>query len=192
LTAKLEVAKKALAEERAARQIVDQSLAEERVAQLITDQSLQASQEANVALTQDLQSTQAFVIATREKLSSKSTALDESVIRECKAQIKLQTLEDEKKAKEQLMESTQMMLSKRDFTSSVVSSLAVAHAMALVKSHMPNFDAELFLRDFPINDEEWDALVDSVYDTAQYFVSQYDFDVLVELDDNASPRACTL
>jgi uncharacterized phage infection (PIP) family protein YhgE len=64
-----------------------------------------------------------------------------------------------------------MMLSKRDFTFSVVSSSAMAHAMALVKSHMPNFDAEILPWDFPINDEERDALVDSVYDTAQYFAS---------------------
>jgi hypothetical protein len=71
----------------------------------------------------------------------------------------------------------------------VVNSSAVAHAVALVKSHMPDFDAEILRRDFPINDEEWDALVDSVYDTTQYFVSQYDFSVLAESDDNASPGA---
>jgi hypothetical protein len=83
----------------------------------------------------------------------------------------LQTLEDEKKAKELLLESTQMSLSKRDFTSLMVNSSAVAHAVALVKSDMLDFDAEILRRDFPINDEEWDALVDSVYDTTQYFVS---------------------
>jgi hypothetical protein len=104
-------------------------------------------------------------------------------------QIKSQTLADEKKAKEQLLESTQMALSKRDFTSSVVSSSAVAHAMALVKSHMPDFDAEILQRDFPINDDERDALVDSVNDTTQYFVYQYDFSLLDESDDNASPGA---
>jgi hypothetical protein len=38
-------------------------------------------------------------------LCSKSTALDESVIREREAQIKLQTLVNEKMAKEQLLES---------------------------------------------------------------------------------------
>jgi hypothetical protein len=61
-------------------------------------------------------------------------------------------------------------------------------AMALVKSHLPDFDAEILLRDFIINDEEWDVLVDSVYDTAQYSTSQYDFSVLIESDDNASPN----
>jgi hypothetical protein len=64
-----------------------------------------------------------------------------------------------------------MSLSKRDFTSSVVNSSVVAHAMVLVKSHMPNFDAEILKSSFPINDVERDALVDSVYDTSQYFAS---------------------
>ncbi len=65
----------------------------------------------------------------------------------------------------------------------------MAHAMALVKSHMPDFDVEILRRDFPINDEERDALVDSVYDIAQYFVSQYDFSVTNESDDNGSLSA---
>jgi hypothetical protein len=75
------------------------------------------------------------------------------------------------KAKEQLLESIQMALSKRDITSLVVSSSAVAHAVALAKSHMTDFDVEILRRDFPVNDEEQDALVDSVYDIAQYFLS---------------------
>jgi hypothetical protein len=56
----------------------------------------------------------------------------------------------------------------------------VAHAIALVKSHVPDFDAEILWWDFAINDEERDALVDNVYDTAQYFASKYDFSVLGE------------
>jgi hypothetical protein len=82
-----------------------------------------------------------------------------------------------------------MALSKRDFISSMMSSSAVSHAMALVKSHVPDFDAEILRWDFPINDLKRDALVDSVYDTTQYFTSQYDFSVLSESDDNASPDA---
>jgi hypothetical protein len=51
-----------------------------------------------------------FVVVSREcclerVLCSKSTALDKSVIREREAQIKLQTLVNEKMAKEQLLES---------------------------------------------------------------------------------------
>jgi hypothetical protein len=47
-----------------------------------------------------------------------------------------------------------------------------AHAVALLKSHTPDLVVEKLLMDFPFNnDEKWDALVDSVYDTAQHFVS---------------------
>jgi hypothetical protein len=106
------------------------------------------------------------------------------VIQERETQIKLLILGDKKKVQEQQLESAQKVLSKGDF-----SSLAVAHAMVRVKNHMLNFNAEILRRDFSVNEVVWDALVDSVYDTAQYFVSQYDFFVLNELDDSASPGA---
>jgi hypothetical protein len=143
LTAKLETGEKALADERYARLIADRSLADERTARQAANQSLRTSQEANVALNLNLQSAWASIIASKEKLSSKSAALDEAGIQEREAQIKLQILADEKNAKEYLLESVQMALSKRDFTSSTMSSLAVAHAMPLVKSHMPDLDAEI-------------------------------------------------
>jgi hypothetical protein len=94
------------------------------------------------------------------------------VIRERETQIKLQILGDEKKFQEQQLEYAQKALSKRGFSSSAVISLTVAQAMALVKNHMANFDAEIIRRDFSINEVERDALVDSVYDTTQYFISQ--------------------
>jgi hypothetical protein len=68
-----------------------------------------------------------------------------------------------------------------------VISLVVAHAVALVKNHMPEFDAEILWKDFTINDAGQEALVDSSYDTAQYFVSLYNLSMLAESDDNASP-----
>jgi hypothetical protein len=102
-------------------------------------------------------------------------------------QINLQRLGDEKKAQEQLLESAQKALTKREFSSSAVISSAVAHAVALVKNHIPEFDTEILQRDFSINEVEQEALVDSVYDTAQYFVSLYDFFALTERDDNNSP-----
>jgi hypothetical protein len=43
--------------------------------------------------------------------------------------------------------------------------------VALLKSHTRDLDTKKLLRDFPFNDEERDALVNNVYDTAQYFVS---------------------
>jgi hypothetical protein len=68
----------------------------------------------------------------------------------------------------------------------VISSVVV-HVVALVKNHMLDIDTEILRRNFTINEVERDALVDSVYDTAQYFVSLYDFSVLGKLDDNNSP-----
>jgi hypothetical protein len=68
----------------------------------------------------------------------------------------------------------------------MVISLVVAHAVALVKNHMPEFDAMILQRDFSINDMEREALVDSAYDIVQYFVSLYDLSTLAESDDNKS------
>jgi hypothetical protein len=73
------------------------------------------------------------------------------------------------------------MLSKREFSSS-----AVANAMALVKNHMPEFDTEILRKDFTVDDTERAALVDNAYDTAQHFVSLYDFSTLAESNDNNS------
>jgi hypothetical protein len=67
-----------------------------------------------------------------------------------------------------------------------VISSAVTNAMALMKNHMPNFDAEILQRDFTVDEEEREALVDSTYDIAHYFVTQYDFFILPESDNNAS------
>jgi hypothetical protein len=70
------------------------------------------------------------------------------------------------------------MLSKHDYSSSEVISSAVAHVVALLKSYVPDLDTELLRRDYPLdNDDEQDALIDSVYHTAQFFVSQNDFSI---------------
>jgi hypothetical protein len=82
---------------------------------------------------------------------------------------------------------TLKVLSKREFSSSVVISSAVTNAMALVKNHMPEFDTGILQKDFTIDDMGREALVYSAYDTAHHFVSLYDFSVLPESDDNASP-----
>jgi Ser/Thr protein kinase RdoA (MazF antagonist) len=85
------------------------------------------------------------------------------------------------------LDSTQQMLSKREFSSSAMMSSAVANAMALVKNHIPDFDAEILHKDFTVDDAEQAALVNSDYDTAQHFVSLYDFSALAESDDNNNP-----
>jgi hypothetical protein len=61
----------------------------------------------------------------------------------------------------------------------------MANDMALVKNHMPEFDAEILRKDFTVTERQ--ALVDSAFDTVQYFVSLYDFSMLAESNDNASP-----
>jgi hypothetical protein len=176
LSTKLEVANKTLSKERATRQVADQAL--------------RASQETGSALTRDLQSAQAYAIMLKEELSAKSVTLDELVIQEREGQIRLQATSDEKKTQEQLLEFIQKTLSKQDFSSLTVISSVVAHVVVLLKSHMLNLDAKNLQRDFPFdNDEERDALVDSVYDTAQYFVFQYDFSITNESDDSGSPGA---
>jgi hypothetical protein len=63
----------------------------------------------------------------------------------------------------------------------------MANDMALVKNHMPEFDAEILRKDFTVDDTERKVLVDSAFDTVQYFVSLYDFSMLAESNDNASP-----
>jgi hypothetical protein len=46
--------------------------------------------------------------------------------------------------------------------------------MALLISYKLDLDTELLGRDYPFDDDEdWDALIDSVYDTTKHFVSQY-------------------
>jgi hypothetical protein len=75
----------------------------------------------------------------------------------------------------------------RDYSSSAMISSVVGHAVALLKSHMPNLDTEQLHRHFPFDDdEERDALIDSVYDTTQHFVSRYDFSVVKDMDDHGS------
>jgi lipoate synthase len=70
-----------------------------------------------------------------------------------------------------------------------VISSAVVNAMTLVKNHMPEFDTEILWKDFTIDDAGQEALVESTYDIAQHFVFMYDFSVLLESNDNASPGA---
>jgi hypothetical protein len=89
-----------------------------------------------------------------------------------------------------LLKSTRKTLSEHRYSSSTVISLTVAHAVALLKSHVLDLDTELLHKDFPFaDDEERDALIESIYDTAQHFMSQYDFSVVNDQDDNGSPGA---
>jgi hypothetical protein len=75
-----------------------------------------------------------------------------------------------------LLESTQKMVVDWDYSSSTV-----AWAVALLKSGtILHLDLELLRKDYPFGDDEeqeWDALINNMYNIAQYFVSQYDFSV---------------
>jgi hypothetical protein len=55
---------------------IENSLAEEKAVRQAAEQSLQQSQDANTTLTLELENAQTSLAATRDKLDSKSKALD--------------------------------------------------------------------------------------------------------------------
>jgi hypothetical protein len=67
-------------------------------------------------------------------------------------------------------------------------STAVANAMALLKSHLPDLDMELLRKDFAVDEAEHEALTNGAYDVAHEFASSYDFSSLAESEDNDSPQ----
>jgi hypothetical protein len=72
--------------------------------------------------------------------------------------------------------STQKMFVERDYSSSEVIYSAVAHAVVLLKSYMPDVDPELLHKEYQCkDDDERDALIEGTFDAAQHFVSEYDF-----------------
>jgi chromosome segregation ATPase len=187
LVAKLEAPNKALAEERSYRQVTDWALQAAQESNAALTRDLQVVQASTTTLTKELEATRTSAATANQELSSKSDALEELVIPEWATQDKLQVLSEEKRLQEQVLESTQKMLSERDYSSSTVISLAVAHVVALLKSYVPNLYPELLRKDYPFeDDDEWDTLIDSVYDTIQYFVSQYDFSVVNDQGDGGS------
>jgi hypothetical protein len=86
------------------------------------------------------------------------------------------------------LESAWLALSKREDSSTQMISTVVANAMALLKSHLPDLDVELLLKEFTMIEVEREALTNGVYDATHEFVSSYDFSSLAESDDNDSPR----
>jgi hypothetical protein len=129
-------------------------------------------------------------------LKRKSKALDFQEIRADEAALRLENTEGRLKAVEedlktqgQLLESARHALSKREGSPNMMVSSTVAHTVALFKNHPADLDMELLRKDFTVDDAELDALVSSTFDTAQDFVSLYDFTSLVESDDNDNPKA---
>jgi hypothetical protein len=68
-------------------------------------------------------------------------------------------------------------------------SSVVAHTTTLFKNHLPDLNMELLRQEFTVDDAECETLVSSTFDTAQDFISSYDFTSLAESDDNNSPKA---
>jgi hypothetical protein len=79
-------------------------------------------------------------------------------------------------------------LSKREDSSVMMISTAVANAIALLKNHLPDLDIELLRKDFAVDEAEREALTNGAYDTAHEFALSYDFSSLAESEDNDSPR----
>jgi hypothetical protein len=142
-----------------------------------------------------MESTKASLTAMHDKLTSKSAALDVTVIREQQVKIQMMTAEEKLKAteeklktQEQSLDSAQQTLSKRELSSSAVISSVVANVVALFKDLLSDLDMEILRMDFTIDDAEQEALANSAYNATHDFVSLYDFSSLVESDDNNSPR----
>jgi hypothetical protein len=81
LANKLKAAQQELSDEKSARLRADNSLDEERAAWQAAEQSCQQSNDANATLVLELETAQTSLATTRDKLNSKSNALDFQVIR---------------------------------------------------------------------------------------------------------------
>jgi hypothetical protein len=138
------------------------------------EQILQQSKDVNVALSLKLDNVETSLSITQDKLDRKSKAL--------------KTVEADLKAKGLLLESAQQALAKCEGSAHIMISSAVAHTTTLFKNHLPDLNMEILRQDFTVDDAEREALVSSAFDTAQDFVSSYDFTSLVESDDNDSRK----
>jgi hypothetical protein len=103
--------------------------------------------------------------------------------------IRLTTCDEKLTVANDVLDSAQQALSKRELSSSAVISSGVANAVALMKNHLLDLDMEILRKDFTIDDAEREILVNSAYDAAHDFMSLYNFSSLAESDDNNSPGA---
>jgi hypothetical protein len=98
----------------------------------------------------ELKNTQTSLTATRDKLDSKSKALDFQVIRVDEAMLRLKNVkswvkaaEEDLKNQRQLLKSAQKISSKRESSFNMMISSAVAHTAVLFKNHFPDLNMEL-------------------------------------------------
>jgi hypothetical protein len=147
----------------------------------------------------ELETVQTSLAATRDKLNSKSKALDfqviradEAVLRLNNAESRLEAAEEDLKNQRQLLELAWKTSSKCENSFNMMISSAVAHTATLLKNHLLDLNMELLCQDFTVDDAELETLVSSAFDAAQDFVSSYDFTSLAKSDDNDSPKAFNL
>jgi chromosome segregation ATPase len=171
------------------------ALSAEQSARSVAEQILQQSKDVNAALSLKLDNVETSLAITHDKLDQKSKDLDSQTTRADEAELRLKSVEDklktveaDLKAKGLLLESAQEALAKREGSANMMISSAVAHTAALFKNYLPDLNMEILRQDFTVDDAEREALVSSVFDAAQDFVSSYDFTSLVESDDNDSPK----
>jgi septal ring factor EnvC (AmiA/AmiB activator) len=150
------------------------ALSTEQSARSKAEQILQQSKDVNDALSLKLDNVETSLAITQDKLDQKSKAL--------------KTVEADLKAKGLLLESAQQALAKREGSTNIMISSAVAHTASLFKNHLSDLNMEILRQDFTVDDAKCEALVSSAFDAAQDFVSSYDFTSLVESDDNDSPK----
>jgi hypothetical protein len=143
----------------------------------------------------ELETAQTSLAATRDKLISKSKALDFQVIHADEVVLRLKNVESWLKAAEedlnnqrQLLESARKTSSKRESSFHIMISSAVTHAAALFKNHLSDLNTELLRQDFTVDDAEREILVSNAFDAAQDFVFSYNFTSLAESDDTDSPK----
>jgi chromosome segregation ATPase len=185
--AQLAASQKALSGEKSAQSSTLKSLAEERDARQTAEQALKNSVEAKAKLAQALETTKAAYTITWDNLASISRIVEKAEEKLANIEKKLATTKEEKENQELLLKMAQQAVSKREDSSTLMISTAVANAMALLKSHMPDLDVKLLRMDFAVDEVEREALTNSAYDAAHEFASSYDFSSLAESEDNDSP-----
>jgi hypothetical protein len=126
-------------------------------------------------LAQELETTHTSLTATRDKLTIKSTTLDDVMRWRDEAKIELAKSEEKLKIAEEELKTVRQTLTKHEASSAVGNASAVANTAALFKSHTPSLDMEILCKDFPIDDVEREALAHSAYDAVHDFLSLYDF-----------------
>jgi hypothetical protein len=107
----------------------------------------------------ELETAHTTLAATRDKLDSKSKALDfqvihadEAVLRLKNAESRLKVAEEDLKNQRQLLESARKTSSKHESSFNMMISSAVTHTAALFKNHLPDLNMELLRQDFTMDD----------------------------------------